>query len=712
MLSIGEILKITRLYKCSRQFKTKITSIQSESIIILKEFVAKIFTDKKFEDESDRCFISEEQVSDNASEQLLSIRKKTARLNEKIKEVLSSVLNKNTDYIQDNYITLRSGRYVIPVKTEFKNKVKGMLHDQSSSGATVYIEPEQVVELNNELKLLEIKEKEEIEKILRAFTDKIREAAAELSTNNILLIKADIAFAKAKYAHSIKAVMPQINSNGYINILNGRHPLIDENTVVPVSINLGNDFNFLVITGPNTGGKTVTLKLCGLLCVMALCGMFLPASDGSEISYFENIFCDIGDEQSIEHNLSTFSSHMKNIIQICDSANNKSLVLIDEIGAGTDPEEGAALALSILEHLLEQNCKGIITTHYSVLKEYAFIEKGVKNASMEFDPVNLKPTYKIKIGMPGSSNALEISKKMGLSEHIISRAYNNLSKEKIQFEQVLKSAERVRDEAEKNLAETKLLKNEYDIKVKDIEQESLRIKNIRENALSKAKTEARRIYNNAAYESELLIEQLKEIFKKQQIDDYDLTKARQLKKQLENSAYSLNETENIMTKDLIKAQPQDIKTGQSVYIKSLSNVFNIKDISKNKKEITVTSGNIDIKTNINDVYIIENDQKTNNINDTNVNINIKTDINIENSTVSSEVKLLGMTVLDALPKVDELLDSCSVNNISECKIIHGIGTGRLRKAVWEHLKTHPLVKSYRSGAYGEGEKGVTIVELK
>ena len=229
----------------------------------------------------------------------------------------------------------------------------------------------------------------------------------------------------------------------------------------------------------------------------------LPASDGSEISYFENIFCDIGDEQSIEHNLSTFSSHMKNIIQICDSANNKSLVLIDEIGAGTDPEEGAALALSILEHLLEQNCKGIITTHYSVLKEYAFIEKGVKNASMEFDPVNLKPTYKIKIGMPGSSNALEISKKMGLSEHIISRAYNNLSKEKIQFEQVLKSAERVRDEAEKNLAETKLLKNEYDIKVKDIEQESLRIKNIRENALSKAKTEARRIYNNAAYESEL-----------------------------------------------------------------------------------------------------------------------------------------------------------------------------------------------------------------
>lgn len=707
-LTIAEILKIARLYKSSRLFKTKITEAQSERLPILKQFAGLIVIDKDFERECERCFVSEEQVSDNASEKLKSIRKKIAAINEKIKDSLNSLLFRYGEFVQENYVTIRSGRYVIPVKAEHKNKIRGLLHDQSSTGATVFIEPEQVVAINNELKSLQISENEEIERILGEFTEKVRLAAAQIASNNAVLIKADIAFAKARYAHATKAVMPLINDSGHIDIIGGRHPLIDEKTVVPITLSLGKDYNLLIISGPNTGGKTVSLKLCGLFCVMAMCGLFLPAKDGTEISFFEKIFCDIGDEQSIENSLSTFSSHMKNIISICRGVDEKSLALIDEIGAGTDPSEGAALALAIVEHLLEKKCKGIITTHYGELKEYALLGGGIKNAGMEFDPVNLKPTYKLNIGIPGTSNALEISKNLGLDGNIISKAYKNLSGEKIKFEEVLKSAEKARKEAEANLEETLKIKNEYKEKLAEVEKETERIKNIGETALQKARADAKRLYGNAVTESEELINTLKELIKSQNISEADLFEARRIKKQLEDKTYSIKDSRDDYGGNMIKADPENISAGQRVFIKSLASVCEIVNISKNKKEITVRAGNIEIKTNIDDAYIAENVENEK----TGANVSVRSDVDIASIRQTSEINLLGNTVLDALPKIDALLDSCSVSGIRQCKIIHGLGTGTLRKAIWEHLKSQPLVKSFRSGIYGEGEKGVTIVELK
>lgn len=710
-LTIVEILRAARLYRSSRLFKTKIAQINDDRLNILTDFASKIYIDKGFEEEADRCFISEEQISDNASDTLMTIRKNIRKNNEDIKEILSTILRSDaySKYIQDSYVTIRNGRYVIPVKTEFKNTVKGMLHDQSSTGSTVYIEPEAVVQLNNELKILQIKENEEIEKILKRFTAMVSAVVDNLRINDEILIKADIAFAKAKYAHSTKAVYPLLNSEGYINIVNGKHPLIDKHVIVPVSLKLGRDYNFLIITGPNTGGKTVTLKLCGLFTAMAMCGIFIPASDGTEISFFENIFTDIGDEQSIENSLSTFSSHMKNIVDICNNVNNSSLVLIDEIGAGTDPVEGAALALSVIEHILKFNCRGIITTHYNEIKEFALLKEGAINASMEFDPVKLRPTYKLKIGMPGSSNALEISKKLGLKEEIISLAYKRLSNEKIIFDKVLKSAEEARTKAENNLLETEIAKKEYLTKLEEIKKEEKKLKDLKENIMQNAKADAKRIYATAVIDSEELISELKEIIKKEEINEYDLNRSRQIKKQLENKKYNYESLETD-TQNMIKVQKNDLEIGQQVFIKSLSSYCFIADILKNKEDVTVKIGDLLINTKISDIYYSHNSPANNMFEDKKQTISVIKKFNTV-STVS-EIKLLGQTVLEALPNVDVFLDNCSINGIKECKIIHGIGTGKLRKAVWEHLKTQPLVEEYRFGKYGEGEKGVTIVILK
>lgn len=704
-LIISEILRVRGLLRSSRIFKTKTLEIKDESIVIFNKYALNLYIDVAFEKECDRCFISEEQVSDNASNQLYSIRKSIRKINEDIKKQLNIVLHSsaNSKYVQDYYVTVRNGRYVIPVKAEFKNSIKGMLHDHSDSGATVYIEPESVVRLNNDLKILEIKEAEEIERILQTFTSQVNIIAESLRINDDILIKADIAFAKAKYAHRTNSVFPILNRDGYINIINGRHPLIDKDVIVPVSVSFGREHKYLIVTGPNTGGKTVTLKLCGLFTAMALCGLYLPASDESEISFFENIFTDIGDEQSIEHNLSTFSSHMTNIIDICNKVNQKSLVLIDEIGAGTDPAEGSALALSIVQHLLNSGSKGIITTHYNELKEFAFINKGAVNASMEFDPVALTPTYKLKFGLPGSSNALEISKKLGLNEDIISNAYKNLKSEKIQFEKVLKSAEEARINAEKNLEESERIKAEYQQMLTEIKKREEDLKHLNDNLTSKAKAEAKRIYADAALESEELIKQLKDIISSEHITEYDLNRTRQIKKQLNDKKYQYESA--LIDESLNELKPLKKATiGQSVYIKSLNNSGIITDISKSS--ITLKTGNLIINTKTDDLFYASEKIKTAEAPQISIVKNI-----VPKETVT-EIKVLGKTILEALPEIDNFLDGCSISGINECKIIHGVGTGVLKKAVWEHLKKHPLVDNYRSGKYGEGEKGVTIVNLK
>ena len=708
-LAISGILKVARILRSARLFKKKIAQLEDE-LPQLKRFASLLFIDKNFEDDVERCFISEEQVSDEASANLKSIRKSIRKVNEQIKVKLSSILRdgRNSKYIQDFFVTERNGRYVIPVKAEYKNSVKGMLHDQSSSGSTVYIEPEEVLQLNNELRLLQLKEKEEIERILQAFTSRVGGMADEIRLTNDILIKADVAFAKAKYAHDTKSVLPLINSEGKINILRGRHPLIDKEKIVPIDISLGKSYSFLVISGPNTGGKTVTLKLCGLFTLMAMCGLFLPASEGTEISFFKNVFCDIGDEQSIENNLSTFSSHLRNIIEICECVDVSSLVLIDEIGAGTDPAEGAALALSIFEYLLGKNCKGIVTTHYNELKEYAFLNERSKNASMEFDPVNLKPTFRLNIGIPGSSNALEISKKLGLREEIISSAYGRLSKDKIAFEKVLKSAQEAMSEAEARLREAESIKAEFQVKLDWVKEEERRLKELKENALKNAKIEAKRIIAEAQTQSEQLIEELKKIIKSAELSEYDLSRARQIRRKLEDSKYSIEIDDGEDIEDMEQLPPDVAEVGQKAYIKSLSGMCEIVSISRNREDVRVRFGGIEIDTKLNDLFLpkratVKKEKRQ--------KVSLVSKISPQ-GPVKTEINLLGRTVLEALEEADEFLNNCSIMGISECKIIHGLGTGALRKAIWEYLKKHPLVKSFRPGEYGEGEKGVTIVKLK
>lgn len=709
-LTISEIIKVSRVLRSARLFKKKMGQIEDEQIKTLRHFASNLYMDSQFEDDVERCFVSDDQVSDNASENLRSIRKQIRKINEQIRDKLNSILrdSRNSRYIQDSFVTERGGRYVIPVKAEFKSSIKGMLHDQSSSGSTVYIEPEEVLHLNNELRLCQLKEKEEIERILQSFTMRVSVISDRIRLSNDILIKADVAFAKAKYAHDTKSSHPIINSDGYINIINGRHPLIDKDKIVPINVALGKDYNFLVISGPNTGGKTVTLKLCGLFSLMAMCGLFLPATDGTEISFFNKIFCDIGDEQSIENSLSTFSSHMKNIIEICDGVDESSLALIDEIGAGTDPAEGAALALSVFENLISKKCKGIVTTHYNELKEYAFLNEGARNASMEFDPVKLTPTYKLNIGIPGSSNALEISKKLGLDENIISSAYKRLSKDKIAFEKVLKSAQEAMTRAEDTLRESESIKAEYQNKLDWVKGEEKRLKELKENALKNARIEAKRIVAEAETESEELIGQLKEILNSAEIDEYDLNRARQIKRKIEDSKYNVEIQDEEEIEDMEPLPAERIEPGQKVYVKSLSGICEIVSVSRNREDVRVRYGSLDADTKLSDLFLINKISKPKREKQ---KVSLVSKVS-SRGEVLTELNLLGKTVLEALAETDAFLDNCSVNGISECKIIHGIGTGALRKAIWEHIKKHPLVDSFRPGKYGEGEKGVTIVKLK
>lgn len=660
------------------------------------------------EESINNAIISEEEISDNASPVLRSIRRKINMKNDSIRDKLNSIISSsnNKKYLQDSIVTIREGRYVVPVKQENRGNFPGLVHDQSSSGATLFVEPMAVVELNNELKELKIEEQHEIERILIELTNMVRERSNEIRNNQKILQRLDFIFAKGKIAVNMDGTKPILNDRGYINIKKGRHPLLDKKKVVPIDIYIGDDFRTLVITGPNTGGKTVTLKTVGLLCLMAQSGLHIPADHNSEVGVFNKIFADIGDEQSIEQNLSTFSSHMTNIVEILKNVEEKNLVLFDELGAGTDPVEGAALAMSILDYLYNIKVRTIATTHYSQLKIYALTKEGVKNASMEFDVETLSPTYKLSIGIPGKSNAFEISKRLGLMDYIISHAQTLISKENVDFEDVLKTMDQDRKRIEENKLETERLKIEIERLKEELTDEKERTQEAKEKIIYKAKEEARNILRNAKEESDLIVSNLRNI--SNEIERERNIKIQEAQDKLKSK---LNETEKDLSIKLLDVKsskpPKNLKVGESVEILSLNQSGIVVSLPDDNGNLQVQVGIMKINVPVSSLRRIkENDSQKRTA------VMTKNILKFKTQDIKNEIDLRGETLDEALLDLDKYLDDVYISGLKEIYIIHGKGTGVLRSGISDLLKSHKHVKSYRLGKYGEGGSGVTVVELK
>lgn len=670
---------------------------------------------RQLEEDIDAAIISEDEMSDHASAELYDLRRRIRTANDKIRERLNSYIhNPNTQkYLQDYIITVRNGRYVIPVKAECRGSVPGLIHDQSATGATLFIEPMAIVEINNDLKELMGKEKQEIERILMSFTQQIAPDCDSLRSNLEILSQLDFAFAKAQLSRSMRAVQPRLNDRGYLRIIRGRHPLLDPEKVVPSDIWLGAEFTTLVITGPNTGGKTVTLKTVGLFTLMAQAGLQVPADLGTELAVFDSVFADIGDEQSIEQSLSTFSSHMTNIVSILGQMTPKSLVMFDELGAGTDPTEGAALAMAILETLLKDSIRTMATTHYSELKEYALSHPGVENASVEFNVQTLRPTYRLSIGIPGKSNAFEISRKLGLPEEIIEEASKRLSRDQVRFEDVISNAESQRQiaERERELAqqarlEMQRLRDETDKQRKELERQ-------RDNMLRKARDDARRVLQSAQRESEQIISELK----KQRAAGASGLKEHELAAMRQKLQSGLDEVSTMSDTTAQDAgQPlKSVKIGDYVEITHLNTTGTVVSLPDVKGDVQVQAGALKLKVPLKSLRSAKPPKKEKSKwtpalgKDSSKNAAA---MSTRDRSVSSETDVRGMTLEEAILAVDLYLDSAVMQSLNEVYIIHGKGTGVLRAGIQDHLRRHPHVKTFRLGKYGEGEDGVTVVTLK
>lgn len=704
-LSPAELLRIARLLCSSRIVYDSIAEVTDDEITALRAISESIFFDRYLESEIKEKILSDDAISDNASEKLAAIRRKIKRLNEQIREKLIYYVKSQSKYLQDGIVTMRGDRYVVPVKSEFKGQIKGLIHDQSASGSTLFVEPVEVLEMNNDLKTAAIEEKIEIEKILSELTQKVGVIAERLKNNVNCLTELDCAYAKAIYAYNTHGKMPILNENGYINVIGGKHPLIDEKKVVPVSLSLGSGYNYLLITGPNTGGKTVTMKLAGLFTLMASSGFYLPTTAESNISVFDKIFCDIGDEQSIEQSLSTFSSHMKNVIDVTNRVDQKSLVLLDEIGAGTDPEEGSAIARAILEYLVEKGSYGIITTHYSALKEYAFSDNRIMNASMDFDETTFAPLYRLNIGIAGSSNAIKIAAGLGLKPELISLAKELLSENKVSFEKVLEEAQKSRKAAEKQVEEYEAINKEKKFELDALLSERAKFDKEREKFFLNAKIESRRIINESLEEADDYIRQIKELFDKEELNGGDLIKARTLRNKLEEQKYKLEAESDVNFSD----KPFDcskIKVGDRVFVNSMNANGIVVVINKKKQTCEINVGEIRVSSKFSDLYQPRKEKK-----DKNTAVSVRID-RANFTAPETQINVIGKNTDEALKDVEEFLDRAVVNNINEVKIIHGVGLKILSKAIHEFLRKDPRVAEFRFGKYGEGEHGVTFVTLK
>lgn len=699
------LLRIANIQKSARRFKQYIShNEEEEGYRVIEDICEGLIALKPLEDAIFTAIIGEDEISDMASATLHGIRRSLKDKTSSVKDKVNSLLRSYSNFLQENIYTIRGDRYVIPVKSEYKSQVPGLVHDQSASGATLFIEPMGLVNLNNEIKELMLKEKAEIERILKELSKKIYDNAVVVKNNTNIVYELDFIFAKAKYAREISAICPAVTDNGIIDMVECRHPLIDPKKVVSMDIYLGREFTSLVITGPNTGGKTVTLKTVGLLELMALSGILIPARENSTVSFYKEVFADIGDEQSIEQSLSTFSSHMTNIVHIMEKADEHCLVLFDELGAGTDPTEGAALAVAILENLRGRNTKLVATTHYSELKAYALRTEGVENASVEFDVETLSPTYRLLIGIPGKSNAFEISKRLGLPDYIISEARKGISKDTLKFEDLIQNLQEKSIKAEENARRTEMLKLESE-KLKEKYDEKLSsLNNTREKAMIEGRREAKRILSEAKEEADQILKNIRDLERMGYSSD--------ARKKLEEERKRLKEKlDSAEEKSIRKVEAGEgltsVTEGEEVYVPSLNMKGIILSKVDNKGEVQIQAGIMKVSVKLSDlrrdkITILSKQEKKAQKREAKLNL----------KQVSSSLDLRGMDAEEAIYSVDKYLDDACLGGLASVTIIHGKGTGVLRTAVTDMLKRHKHAKTYRLGNYGEGGNGVTIVEIK
>jgi len=702
-LSIKGLLNFAVLLKMCRELKEYFYDDSSVTFEYLEKYFSFLYSNPSIEKNIFDKIIDENTVADNASSKLASLRRNRKNFEQEVKDKLNGFIHSSTyaKYIMEPIVTIRNNRYVIPVKEEYRSYIKGFIHDTSSSGSTLYIEPTSIFELNNKINHIKIEEDIEIERILQILSSSLYEYVDQLKNNLALIASIDLIFAKANFGIDSFGIIPVLNNNKYIDLYKAKHPLIDKDKVVPIDISLGKSYVSLLITGPNTGGKTVALKTVGLLLLMAYSGIPIPCSESSSISVFSHIFADIGDEQSIQESLSTFSAHIKNIVEITNITDANSLVLLDELGSGTDPLEGAALAISILSYLKDIGSIVCCTTHYQELKEYALITDGFENASFEFDIENLKPTYKLLVGIPGKSNAFAISKRLGLNEQILNVANSHLKDDKIPIEALLKSIydnkleiEKQKEETEKNLRQVELLRKSLEQKQDDVLEK-------RAQLLEDAKLEARDILLSAKEEATEIIHELN--------SSSDIKQANNLRNKLNDKLKAINSIHYTEQNNSFEALAEsDVKDGLNVYIASLgSNGYIVGNKINKSNEVQVQVGNMKMNIKLSDL-------RKSLTNSVKVKESGKVTTNKESKakTVSPEINVIGQNVDEAIYVIDKYLDNCASANISPVRIVHGKGTGKLREGIHSFLKKNPHVKSFRIGTFGEGEMGVTVVEIK
>lgn len=709
-LSCKSLLNLNKIFKLAFELKEYFSKdfLDISEYPILKELFSGLYSNKDIVDKITSCILDENTLDDKASTNLQSIRRNQRKLEQDIRDQLNKMIHSSSysKYIQENIITIRNDRFVIPVKEEYRSQIKGFIHDISNAGSTVFIEPISVFEMNNELSRLKIDEELEIEKILTYLTSLFLPYIKELKLDVALIGKLDFIFAKAKYSKNIKGITPKINTNKEINLINARHPLIASNKVVPISISLGKNFSTLVITGPNTGGKTVTLKTVGLLCTMACSGLNIPADDNSSVYVFDQIFADIGDDQSISESLSTFSSHMINIVDIIKHTTNNSLILVDELGSGTDPIEGANLAISILDYFKNCGSLTIATTHYQELKQYALVTKGFENASVEFDINNLAPTYKLLVGIPGKSNAFEISKNLGLNIEIINKAENMMTSEQINIEELLKNIYDNKAEIEKEKREIEFKLAKISKLEKNLIHDNEALKKQEKDLINNAKVEARNILLNAKEEANEIIKEMNKLASSDKKTADNLRN--KLNKKIKNII--IFEHSSINTFDISNTlNSNEIKPNLEVFVRTLGKNGTVLSRVSKSNEVQVQIGIMKMNINIKDLEKAHKDMasKSNNQTQTSGYTSIS-----KSKTAKSEINVIGLNVEEAIFVVDKFLDDCSLAKLQTIRIVHGKGTGKLKNGIHQFLKNNPHVSSFRLGAYGEGEMGVTVVELK
>ena len=707
-LSLKSLLDITDILKIADSLKKYFYTdyIVPEDFEILNSIFSLLYSNSSIIKKIDTCILDENTLNDNASSNLLSIRKKQRNLEQDIKSKLTNFLHSSSysKYIQENVVTIRNDRYVIPIKEEYRSQVKGFIHDVSSSGSTIFIEPISVFELNNELANLKIEENFEIEKILQDLSKLFYPYIEELKLDIECIGKLDFIFAKAKYSRSINAITPIINEEKKIVLENAKHPLLDQKKAVPCSLTLGKDFNTLVITGPNTGGKTVTLKTIGLLTCMACSGLNIPASQNSSIYVFDNVFADIGDDQSISDSLSTFSAHMKNIVDIVNNSTSNSLILVDELGSGTDPIEGASLAISVLDYFTNNHSLTVATTHYQELKKYALTRNDFENASVEFDINTLSPTYHLLIGVPGKSNAFEISRKLGLSEKIIENAKSNLTKKDVDFEELLKNIYDDKSKIEHEKAQISEELEKIETLKKSLERDNSKLLEQEKNLINDAKIKARNILLEAKEEANSIISDMNKI--SEDVSDISNSKLNNLRNKLNNSIknISLEATKNNSTTSNSISKDEAVPN-TNVFVTTLGkNGVIVSNISKSN-EVQVQVGSMKMSINIKYLQKLKSPAVNKSANTSHVSVS-------KTRNAKSEINIIGLNVDEATFVVDKFLDDCALAKLETVRIVHGKGTGKLRDGVHKFLKSNPHVKSFRMGTYGEGEMGVTVVTLK